>query len=339
MTNNSSCYTSDQPYSPFVLSGICLVSFIISLPGVILGIHQYCVKNKLSILRTERLLLYLSFVAFAFSFLGCFQWIAHFASKGDRIAEKGCAALGYLWFTVAIFFLFITLCIGIHFLAQICQPKCLKVTVDEKIKLSKRMEFGYITMSTVVAVTCSPWPFLSHSFGYNLWICWIISTKPSPNDDGSCIELKPGTIVTTSFYAATLIVFIFSCCIMVIVQILSCTQKRVFPYVWVFTSYLIVTLIVMFVTMVINFINPEDVPPVLHGIKILSIGLLPLIASLVTTIAIVSNIVDLIKYSTQTHHQIINEDRRSLDAIRGYGTSSSENETSHWIPPPTNILD
>ncbi len=225
----------------------------------------------------------------------------------------------------------------------ICQPKRLNVTVEERMKLSKRMEIGYITISTVLAIICSPWPFLYHSFGYNLWICWIITVKPSPEDD-RCLVIKAGKIATTAFYVATLVAFIFSFCIMVIVQVLAYTQKRVFPYVWVFSSYLVVTLIVIFVTMIINFLNPEDVPSVLHAIKILSVGVMPLIASLVTTIAIVFKIMHLIRCPAGlTHNRIINDGNTSFFPVREdiitYGTSSDDKDTAPWIPPPTSILD
>ena len=332
MANSSDCYASDQSYSPVALSCICLASFVISLPGVFLGLHQYCVKNRLSALRTERLLLYLAFVAFSFSFLGCFQWIAVFVDDSS-VAATGCTVLGYLWFLVGIFFLMITSCIGLHFFLLVCRPKCLRVTNDELTRTSKRMEFVYVGLSGLVAIVCSPWPFFKNVFGYNQWICWIITIT-----DDECGNNSAGETVTTAFYAATLIAFSFSFTVLVIVHILTCTRGRNFPHVWVFSTYLVVTLAVMFITMVVSFINPEDIPPVVHGAKILSIGVLPLCASLVTTIAIIfkmwSN-----RASDTAEYNSLHSVRQARSAAT-YGNVNSDDgaDTSNWSSPPTDIL-
>ena len=70
------CYqnlTFVEQYSSYGLSGLCAIALVISIPAVILGIHEYCVKNNLSILRTERLLLYLSCADLVFSFWDAFN--------------------------------------------------------------------------------------------------------------------------------------------------------------------------------------------------------------------------------------------------------------------------
>ena len=330
---NTSCFTADQPSSPFVLTGICFVSFLISLPGFILGLHQYCVKNKLSILRTERLLLYLSLVAFIFSFLGSFQWVAHFARQEYRVAETACVALGYSWFLVGILFLLITLSIGVHFALQICRPKCLKVTSDELARRSKRMEVSYFVVSLVLAIACSPWPFFKNVFGYNQWICWILTIKKLDDDD-TCVVVSAGVLVTTTFYCAVLVIVVFSFVVMVIIHFLVCASSRMFPYVWAFSLYLLVTLVVMCTTMIVNFLSPEYVPPWVHTIKILSLGAMPLIASLVTTIAIVYKLL----FSGTPEYRSLH----SVKLSRYDGNTqraSSSTESTHWIPPPTSILE
>ncbi len=335
---NTSCFTADQPYSPFVLTGICFVSFLISLPGVTLGLHQYCVKNKLSILRTERVLLYLSLVACLFSFLGSFQWVAHFARQEYRVAETVCVALGYSWFLVGIFFLLVTLFIGVHFALLICRPKCLKVTNDELARRSKRMELSYFMMSLVLAIACSPWPFFKNAFGYNQWICWILTIKKleGAGDDDTCVSVSAGVLVTTAFYGAILVVFVFSFAVMVIIHFLVCASSRMFPYVWAFSSYLLVTLVVICITMIVNFLSPESIPPSVHAIKVLSIGVMPLIASLVTTIAIVHKLLlsgpRMPEYRSRHSVQLSSYDGNTQRA-------SSSSGLSHWTSPPTCILD
>ena len=237
---------------------------------------------------------------------------------------------------VGIFFLLITLSIGVHFALQICRPKCLKVTSDELARRSKRMEVSYFVVSFVLAIACSPWPFFKNVFGYNQWICWILTIKKldGADNDDTCVSVSAGVLVTTAFYGAVLVVFVFSFVVMVIIHFLVCASRRMFPYVWAFSSYLLVTLVVMCTTMIVNFLSPEYVPPWVHAIKILSLGAMPLIASLVTTIAIVYKLLFL---GTPEYRSL-----RSVKLSRYDGNTqkaSSSTESTHWRPPPTSILE
>lgn len=131
---NVSCIanlTSDQQYSAIAISGLSFASFILSIIGVVLSIHEYCVKNRLSELRTERLLLYLTCIALIFSFLGSFQWLARLATSSP-VANMGCTILGFMWFASATYYLAFVFCLGLHFLILLCSPKLLTVAREEK---------------------------------------------------------------------------------------------------------------------------------------------------------------------------------------------------------------
>ncbi len=321
--------TSDQVYSAIALSGLSFFSFIISILGVTLGLHEYCVKNRISDLRTERLLLYLTCIAMVFSFFGSFQFLARFARKSS-IANIGCTVLGCLWFTVAICYLAFIFCVGIHFLLLICKPKLLNVTREEKIKLSKKMEIIYLLCTILLALGLSPWPFLDHLYGFNLWICWIDTMR----DDCSIIEI--GVIETTVFYIALLLIYFFSFGVVLIVQILIWLRKRNLANssVWIFSSHLIIGLIIIMLVMIINLLPQDNVPAGLRAIKILAIPILPLTMSMVTTVAVIYKKYAHFKRAQKLQWNIRN---KSTDEsiINETTPILSNGSTTIWKSPPT----
>ena len=329
----SNCFsnlTLDEAYSSFALSGLCAISFIISIPAVILGVHEYCIKGNLSDLRTERLLLYLASGSCIASFIGCFQWISHYSLE-YCLAEVGCAILGFFFFAVAIFVFVITFFIGIHFLVQICRPKLLRVPRDELLRTSKRMEIAYVSVALLLSIFFSPWPFINNIFGYNLWICWLKTTSYD------CTSIAVGSVMVTTFYAATVGILIFSFCVVVSVQILIYIRKHIAPYhyVWAFIFYLVISILIFSVTMIVNFMHPKTVPSALHGIKIFAIGLIPFTASLVTLIVVSY------KKWTDRHSSL----SQPPVCHNGYGSTNvgektsaaldSKASTTFWISPRT----
>ena len=334
--NETNCYqnlTYVEQYSSFGLSGLCAITLVISIPAVILGLQEYCVKNNLSILRTERLLLYLGCADLVFSFLGCFQWISHFSCKSS-VAKVGCSIIGYLWLMIAIFATVITFCIGIHFLVQICKPKLLTVPQDRLIKISKRMETIYLSSAILVSIILSPIPFIKNVFGYNLWICWIITT----NTDRSTLLF--GSVIATVFYASVLVILIFSSCVMVTVHIKICLRKRNIPnlYVWALSSYIFIFMLVFVATVIIHFI--KVVPSPLHGMHILALGMMPLAGSVAILMA-----VSLKKYfDRQNLHKRPNNYRKynSVDQNTNRQTTSQTTTdrapTTFWKPAATDEI-
>ena len=333
--------TSDQVYSAIALSGLSFFSFIISILGVALGLHEYFIKNRISDLRTERLLLYLTCIAMIFSFFGSFQFLARLVHKSS-IANTGCTILGYLWFTFATLYLVFIFCLGTHFLMLICRPKILNVTREEKIKKSKNMEIIYVLCAVLVALGISPWPFLNHLYGFNLWICWIDTMR----SDCSIIEI--GVIETTVFYIALLLVYVYSFGVVIIVQILIWLRKRNIAnlYVWIFSTHLIIGLIIIILVMIINLLPQDIVPAGLRAIKILAIPTLPLTLSLVTTVAVVCKKYMFFKNYTQKNksndERVINETTPILVTIwksPPTGTNQSSAQTGivhyHYNKPST----
>ncbi len=324
--------TTIQIYTPIVLSGLCLISLIISIPGIIVGLLEFCIKNKVSDQRTERLLLYLAIIAFLSSLIGCFQWIAYFALD-SKIASISCSVLSYLWLNLGIAFLVITISIGIHFLIQICQPKILNVLTEEKIRRYRKLEIMYLTATILLAILLSPWPFIDQTFGFNRWICWINVYE------SNCKSYTTiGFPVIAAFYAATLIGFLLTLLVVVIIQIMICLRKRNKRnlYVWVFTSYLITTLTVFAVALSTNYFKAQKIPLELFAAKCVSIGMLPLIASIATTVAFVHNkILDnnpTIAPIVPQYHSF--EDGRTIH--RTY-SAISRVPTTMWKSPSTDI--
>ena len=323
--------TSDQVYSSLALSGLCFGSFIISVLSVVLGLHEYCIKNNLSDLRTERLLLYLTCAGLVFAFFGSFQWLAHFSYQFP-VAKLGCTILGYLWFTVAIFYITMTLCIGIHLLLLICKPKLLNVEREEKIRRSKRLEIAYISFAALISVTCSPWPFLNNLFGFNLWVCWIDTMRYD------CSEIETGDVETSIFYVALLVVFLFSLSIALVVHVLICLRKRNTSnlYVWIFSTHLVLGLIVIFLVMVISLQKQNLVPSWLRSAKILAIATLPLTISLVTLVAVIYK--KCFENHTTKFVRFVNygslSERRTINYSTHFNTNSKA-PTTFWNSPPT----
>ena len=321
-----------QVYSPFALSGICLLSLCISIPGVGVGIHEFCIKNKVSDLRTERLLLYLACIASICSLLGSFQWLAYFASFDyHRFADIGCSLLAYLWFTVSISLLIITVCIGIHFLLQILQPRVLNVLREEKIQRYKKLEYAYLFSSVVLACVISPWPLLENGFGYNLWICWInVFNK-------DCTSLVPiSSFFSMLFYSAILFGFMYTFVVVIIVQIMICRRKRNKQnlYISAFISYLGITMVLFGTLMLLTIIQQSsEVMSVINGVVCTSSGFLPLAASIVTTKAFLYKKFGgkrvHISQATPTQHY------RSFEDTITFHRDTTRSPTTTWISPPT----
>ena len=337
--NETNCYqnlTFFEQYSSFQLSGFCAIALVISIPAVILSLHEYCVKNNLSILRTERLLLYLGCADLVFSFLGCFQWISHFSCKSS-VAKLGCSILGFLWLMIAIFVTVIIFCIGIHFLVQICKPKLLTVPQDRLIKISKRMETIYLSSAILVSIILSPLPFIKNLFGYNLWICWIITT----NTDRSALQL--GSVIATVFYASVLVILIFSSCVIVTVHVKIRLRKRKIPnlYVWVLSLYIFIFMSVFVASVIIHMHFIKVAPSPTHELHILTLGMMPLAGSVAILLA-----VSLKKYFDRqnllkrpnNYKKYNSVDQNTNSQTTSQTTTDSRASTTFWKPPATDEI-
>ena len=329
---NSNCITnltSDQVYSAIVISGLSFFSFVISVVGITLGLHEYWIKNRLSEFRTERLLLYLTVIALVFSFLGSFQWLALLATK-FHVAETACTILGFLWFTVSVYHVSFILCLSVHFLILICAPKQFQVTREEKAKRFKRMEMTYLIVATTLALVLSPWPFLDHLYGFNLRICWIKTMRY----DCSIIDI--GVIETTLLYSIMLLIYVFSFVIVVIVQIIILLRRRSLAnsHVWILTTHLILGLIIIFFVTTINLLPQDLVPSEMHSSNILAIPTLPLTMSLVTTLAVVFKKSGCGKKRTTCASN--NTNRHSYGSVFEIDGTT---RTTVWKSPPTNIAN
>lgn len=318
-------------YTPLVFSGFCFLSFLISMPGVWLGLYENCIKNRASNLRTERIVLYLSCASSAMSFIGSFHWIALY----DLTI---CVVIGFLWFVACISLLVITVCIGIHLLIQIFQPKILSIFRGDKTKKYKRLELVYLASVVFIVIVFALWPLIGKAYGYNGWLCWI----NGHNNDGS-INL-PGYITVVAFYAATSVGLTFSAGVVVIVKIILCVRKRNTSslYLWVFSVYLFTSWVVIFVTCVFTFLQNDSLKST-KGLTVICSGLSPLMASLSTSIAVT--------YKKVLYRSPI-VPRRLPRPVR-YGSMSSGSGHSgggkqydwtssvctEWIPPPTGLIN
>ena len=334
--------TNGQAYTPIALSIFCSITFVSSMPGVVLGLYEYWIKNNISDLRTERLLLYMSCVGSVFSFAGSFQWIAKYQlSNNYSIVKHLCPMLGYVWLVTGIFLAVITFCIGIHFFIQMCQLKQLNVERGEKIRKYRKLEQLYLSSAVVISLVFSPWPFLDNSFGYNKWICWIDIRKNCSDQD-----TKVGFPLVTAFYLSITVTFIFTLCVVSAVQVLICLKKRSTQslYIPVFLTYLLVSLLVIVVTLIVNFPANQTVPSIdwIQGMISVSIGIIPFTASLVTSVAVVYKVVyryrqssKLISMTKHVQYQAINNtDSINTDTLsRQHMTSST-----HWESPGTEVI-
>ena len=64
--NCSTNLTADHFYSSIVISAESFISLILSVVAVVFSVREYCWKKKLSVERTERLLVYLAIFAMIF---------------------------------------------------------------------------------------------------------------------------------------------------------------------------------------------------------------------------------------------------------------------------------
>ena len=327
------CYmnlTLDQHYFSYALSGMCFISLVVSIPAVGLAIHEYCVKNRLSNMRTERLLLYLVSGSCIVSFLGCFQWMGPLSFR-SAIAKTMCSGMGYLLMVVFTFTIAITFFIGVHFLIQIVKPKIVSVPNDRIQVVAKRMEIAYLSLSLLAAFLLTPWPFLNQGFGYNLWVCWINTTK----DDCTAVPL-PTTEITV-YYVAVLVVALFSFTIIILVHALTCFYRRNISklYVWVFTIYLVSIMLNIVISLVVDFLHPDKVLSVINFIQTPVLGITTLTASITTLIAVVYQ-----KFFRKrvNQRQLENYNRyNSFDEnnIMSRFRKTSRESTTKWHPPRT----
>ena len=335
-----------QKYTPIALSVVCFTSLIISIPGVALSINEYCVKNNISDLRTERLLLYMSLVASLFSLVGSFQWIAFYQPVNGTLTHL-CSGIGYTWLVTGIFLEVITFCTGIHFLLQICNPKWLNVTREEKIIKYKRLECLYVTMAVFLSLILSPWPTIDNSFGYNKWICWI-NTRKNCSSNFTEVGFKQVTVL----YSSIVLTFTFTLCVVIAVQVLICLKKRNTRnlYIPVFLVYLVVTFIIISITLIINFLNQYATSiNEFQDISTVSIGTSPIAASLVTTIAAVYKIYQRRRSSSRMrllqnnkHHQYQSTHDGTIlitSTSSPLTINTSTSRSTYWDSPATDEIN
>lgn len=330
--------TTDQKYSSVALSGVCSISLVISIPTIVLATHEFCIKNRLSDLRTERLVLYLMYGSGFISIIGCFEWLGPL-SINSKLAKHGCSALGFLLMFGLLFTFAIILCMGIQFLIQICKPRILNTTKENKRKIAKRLEALYLGGSLSAAILLAPWLWVHQMFGYNLWICWMVSM----NED--CRPTYEFTAVKTVFYVILLSIALFSFCVMIIVHVLICSRKRNINNidVWVYSIFIVLTLIIFMIILVVTLIKKS--PSGLHFANIISLGILPLNVSIFALIAVIYKKcrnkkpaklrgAEPRRSKCNYYQSIDKEDHIEVDSER-LKNASSRIPTTYWKPPAT----
>ena len=337
--------TADHFYSSIVISAESFVSLILSVVAVVFSVFEYCWKNKISIERTERLLVYLAIFAMVFSFGGCFQWIALFSTSNNTTANTICEMIGFVWMSSGTGYAAITLCVGIHFLLLMCRPKSLQVIDDEKKKKFKRIEALYCAFAVSAAIIWSSLPFINNRYGYNFWICWVNTTK---DDCGIIID---SFIETSIFYMSSFFAVIFS--LVVIITMLSliyCRKRKVNSplttmYVWIFFAYLTITFVLLIATFVVNFLNANTVPQAVHAIKLIALPLLPLTLAAVTIAALSVNKHGLFKKQKLLTHETKNYGSADINDVNPIYNSNhsvvdiSRASTTNWISPKSTDED
>ena len=152
-------------------AGISFLSFLISVPVVLLNVIVY-MRRRVAIEHMEGLFMTLSIFLLLLTLDESFQWVLFCSSVG-------CAVVGFIREYCLIALLANTLCISIHLLLQMCQPKCLQVIDEVRKRRSKITAIVYLVCAIVTPLLFVFWPFLTGGYGKDYSYCWIL------NDDGA----------------------------------------------------------------------------------------------------------------------------------------------------------
>lgn len=338
-TNNSTDHPLVQRITPALLSSICFVSFLVSLPGVIIGVHEYCMRNRVSNFRTERVFLYFTLGISFLSFVGSFQWLGAWLHS---TVFSLCSAIGYLSFAAFVFDLMITLCIAIHFILQMYPPKMLVVVHEDKVHRYRKLEMLYLLTSLLVTLCISPLPFIGSNFQFNDWICWVTLDHGSGKSGTTAIA----SYVFIAFYIFATLIFLFAACVAFMVKILLCIHKRSVDnfYIWVFSLYLLCSLINIILTSTVFYLSKKSTESQtphndVKAMSLISIGISPLMASISTSIAITYKRVIRTRRSrhavltTPTHYYKSTERVSSIN--EKLTQNASQSNQTYWVSPAT----
>lgn len=154
-----------------VYAGISFLSFLISVPVVLLSVIVY-MKRRVTIEHMEGLFMSLSVFLLLLTLTESFQWILF-------CSIAGCMVVGFIREYCLIALLTNILCISIHLLLQICQPKFLQVIDEVRRRRSKILAIVYLLCAILTPLLFVFWPFLTSSYGKDDFYCWISNYYPT----------------------------------------------------------------------------------------------------------------------------------------------------------------
>ena len=157
-----------------IYSGLSFISFIISLPTLLLTMFQCCWKN-ISIERKELVFILSSAVLTLFTLVESFQWILWF-NNTDEPGTVACKVLGVFRQYCGVMLFALIGCVGFHLGVLKTTPKWLMVIDEVKERRYRQLVIFYSLITFLVPLLTLPFPFIlfqKNHYGTSEYVCWI----------------------------------------------------------------------------------------------------------------------------------------------------------------------
>ena len=204
-----------------IYAGLSFISFLISVPTLLLTISQLCKKNTST--GHSELLFHLSSVVLTwFSAVESFQWIFLFSeSEAGGIA---CQVLAVFREHGAMMLLVCTGCVGFHLIVITKPPKWLMVIDEVKRRRYRNLAILYTSITFIVPILFLPWPFVvkHNHYGPSNYACWI-----SPYDE-NCNDSEVGMIEQVALFYFWILITAVVLAVIVIkfIVVVHCRQSQ-----------------------------------------------------------------------------------------------------------------
>ena len=219
-----------------VQTGTLLLAFIGNALSMFLTGYFYCCRT-ISVERTERLFVYITFFTTLSTFIQTFQWVSYF---NGGVANISCTIVAMLNLYSTVATVLITSCVGAHLLILLWQPKCLKVINEAKVRIYKQLEWAYLSVSAFLPIFFLPWPFINNRYGDTGAYCWIKSMTDDcrPAYDGIAEQI-------VMWYALAFAVFVFTSIVVVVVMVVVCiyAKKKGDANIYTIIGYLLLSVV------------------------------------------------------------------------------------------------
>ncbi|KAL5506616.1 hypothetical protein EMCRGX_G008299 [Ephydatia muelleri] len=175
--NCSNGSTTDLQNNVNILyTSLFFVSLLVSLPTFLLTSYQYCKKAATSFEYSEGIFVIIPSALLLVSFVESFQWVFQFT--GHDTDQTACQLLAVCREYVFVTLIFTTACTGVQLCLLVRQPKWLMVIDELKRKRHRSILMMYAMVTFVLPLVFLPWPLMSHGYGRNDYICYIITYQP-----------------------------------------------------------------------------------------------------------------------------------------------------------------